>query len=68
MAARRLEALGLSACARPLAGMLRVLELAAQGGETSAWNEAAGRLLHAYYVTRLAADHEMINIACQGLK
>jgi hypothetical protein len=67
-AARRLEVLGLTACARPLAGMLRALEVAAQRGETEGRNEAAGRLLHVYYVTRLAADHETIDLACQGLK
>ncbi len=67
-AAGRLDALGLSACARPLAGLLHALELAAQGSETEGWNEAAGRLLHAYYVLRLAADHEAIDLACQGLK
>jgi hypothetical protein len=67
-AARRLETLGLTACARPLAGMLRALEVATQRGESDGRNEAAGRLLHAYYVTRLAADHETIELACQGLK
>ncbi len=67
-AARRLETLGLTACARPLAGMLRGLEAAARSGEPVAWNETAGRLLHAYYVTRLAADHETVDLACQGLK
>ncbi|MGA2256445.1 MAG: hypothetical protein ABSG53_17490, partial [Thermoguttaceae bacterium] len=67
-ATKRLEALGLIACARPLAAVLRVLETATQRGEPGAWNDAAGRLLQAYYVTRLAADYEMIDIACQGLK
>ena len=67
-AARRLETLGLTACARPLAGMLRGLEAAARSGEPVAWNKTAGRLLHAYYVTRLAADHETVDLACQGLK
>lgn len=67
-AAKRLEALGLIACARPLAAVLQALESAAQRGDADAGNDAAGRLLHAYYVTRLAADYEMIDLACQGLK
>jgi len=67
-AAKRLDVLGLTTCAQPLAAVLRALEAAAQRGEPDAWNDAAGRLLHAYYVTRLAADYEMIDIACQGLK
>jgi len=67
-AQKRLEALGLIACAGPLAAMLQALVGAARSGESDAWNEAAGRLLHAYYVTRLAADYEMIDIACHGLK
>jgi len=67
-AAKSLEALGLVACARPLSAALRALEVAAQCGETDAWNDAAGRLLHAYYVTRLAADFETVEIACLGLK
>jgi hypothetical protein len=64
----RLGALGLSTCARPLAGLLHALELASQSSDTDGWNGAAGRLLHAYYVLRLAADHETIDLACQGLK
>lgn len=67
-ATKRLEALGLTTCARPLAAFLQTLESAARSGESDAWPAAAARLLHAYYVTRLAADHEMIDIACQGLK
>jgi hypothetical protein len=67
-AAKRLDRLGLTACARPLAAMLQALEVAARRSEPEAWNDAAARLLHAYYVTRLAADHEMIDIACQGLR
>jgi hypothetical protein len=67
-AAKRLEALGLTACARPLTAVLQALEAAAHRSEPDALNEASGRLLHAYYVTRLAADYEKIDIACQGLK
>jgi hypothetical protein len=67
-AAKRLDALGLTACARPLAATLQALDAAAQRGEPAAWNTAAGWLLRAYYATRLAADFEMIEIACQGLK
>lgn len=67
-ATKRLEALGLTACSRPLAATLDSLETAARRGDPGTWNEAAGRLLHAYYVIQLAADHEMIDIACRGLK
>jgi hypothetical protein len=67
-AAKRLDALGLTACARPLGSVLQALETAGQSQAPDAWNAAAGRLLHTYYVTRLAADYEMIDIACQGLK
>jgi hypothetical protein len=67
-AAKQLDAIGLTACARPLAAALQALETAAQRSEPGVWNDAAGRLLHAYYVTRLAADFEMIDIACRGLK
>ena len=65
-AAKRLEALGLTACARPLTAALQALEAAARRGEPHAWNEAAGRLLHAYYVTRLAADYETIEYCLSG--
>jgi hypothetical protein len=51
-AQKRLDALGLTAV---------------RGGEAPAWNDAAGRLLRAYYVTHLAADYETISVACRGL-
>lgn len=66
-ACKRLDSLGLTACAGPLAVTLDALEAAGRCGTADAWNEAAGRLLHAYYVVRLAAEYEMIDIACRGL-
>jgi hypothetical protein len=66
-AQKRLDALGLTAGARPLDSLLQALATAVRGGEAPAWNDAAGRLLRAYYVTHLAADYETISVACRGL-
>ncbi len=65
---KRLEVLGLTTCARSLGIVLQSLQAAPGRGEAEAWNNAAGALLHAYYVTQLASDFEVISVACQGLK
>jgi hypothetical protein len=65
---KRLEVLGLTTCARSLGILLQALRAAPGRGEAEAWNNAAGALLHAYYVTQLASDFEVISVACQGLK
>jgi uncharacterized Zn finger protein len=65
---KRLEVLGLTTCARSLGILLQALRAAPGRGEAEAWNHAAGALLHAYYVTQLASDFEVISVACQGLK
>jgi hypothetical protein len=66
-AARRLEALGLTSCTVPLLRLVEALSRSANLAETEARDYAAGTLLHAYYVLRLAADHEIVAAACAGL-
>lgn len=65
---KRLEVLGLTTCAQPLGVLLKALHTALRSSDTEAWNRAAGALLHAYYVTQLASDYEVISVACRGLK
>ena len=67
-AARRLEILGLTACSQPLVHLVEALASSAGLSESGSRNEIVGQLLHAYYVSRLAADYETIETACEGLK
>lgn len=66
-AAKRFDALGLSSCARPLARLLNALSSSSKLAETEARNQAAGTLLHSYYVLRLASDQETVSLACGGV-
>jgi hypothetical protein len=66
-AAKRLEALGLCVCSRPLAHLVEALVRSSDLAEPDARDRAAGRLLHAYYLLRLAADQETVEAACAGL-
>jgi hypothetical protein len=65
--AKRLDALGLAACARPLARLAESLASAARQTDQSEQRFAAGKLLHAYYVLRLATDQEAVAAATAGL-
>ena len=67
-ASKRLETLGLSACSRPLLSLADALGRSASRAESGSRDELAGQLLHAYYVSRLAADYETIETACTGLQ
>ncbi len=67
-AAKRLEALGLASCWRALSGLLDALASSSRLAGPEGRDEAAGRLLHAYYLLRLAAEYETIDIACTGLQ
>lgn len=55
-AARRLESLGLTACSRPLGRLLEAMSTSAKLADPEARHVAAGLLLGAYDVLRLAAD------------
>lgn len=66
-AARRLESLGLTSCSRPIARLATALTSSSKLAETEARDYAAGTLLGAYYVLRLAADQETVAAACAGL-
>jgi hypothetical protein len=66
-AARRLEGLGLTSCAVPILRMVEAVSRSAKLAEGEARDYAAGTLLHAAYVLRLAADHETVAAACAGL-
>jgi hypothetical protein len=66
-AARRLEALGLTSCSRPVLRLVEALSRSAKLAEADARDYAAGVLLHAYYVLCLAADHETVAAACSEL-
>ncbi len=66
-AAKRFAALGLSACSRPLDRLLESVSVAGRLTDPEARHEAAGRVLHAYFVHRLAADQETVALACAGL-
>jgi hypothetical protein len=64
---RRSEALGLAACARPLARVQEACLAAAQSGDPAQRHAAAGAVLHAYYVLRLAGQQEAVAAATAGL-
>jgi hypothetical protein len=67
-AAKRLETLSLTACSRPLSGLAEAIANSTRLADPRFRDQAAGRLLHAYYVLRLAADQETIESACTGLR
>ena len=67
-AVRRLETIGLTTCSRPLGQFQERLVTAARQADSEGRNEAAGLLLHAYYLLRLAADQETLAMACAGLR
>ncbi len=61
---RYLETLGLTACSRPLGRLVEALGSSSRLAEPEFRDEASGRLLHAYYLLRLAAEHDVVNAAC----
>lgn len=65
--ARRLDRLGLAVCSRALERVLNSTAKAARNPEPESQNAAATDLLRAYYVTRLAADQEVVAVASCGL-
>ncbi len=67
-AARRLDALGLTTCSRPIKRLLELIASSSRLAEPACRNKAAAVLLHAYYLLRLAADQETFVAACTGLK
>jgi hypothetical protein len=67
-AGKRFEALGLTSCAMPLVRLAAALSNSAKLAEPEARDYAAGTLLQAYYVLRLAADNETLAAACAGLE
>ena len=67
-AAKRLEALGLTTCSRPLLRFLERISSTACLSEPAHRRIAASELLKAYYVLQLAAEQETVATACAGLE
>jgi hypothetical protein len=67
-AARRLGALGLATCARPLERLLEAASGGARLADRAHQDAAAAALLRAYYVLGLAMDQEVVAAACAGLR
>lgn len=65
--AKRLDALGLTACARPLARLGEQLTSSAKLADPEHRQAAAGTVLHAYYVLRLAGEQESVAAATATL-
>lgn len=65
--ATRLDRLGLAVCSRALERVLNSTAKAVRNPEPESQNAAATDLLRAYYVTRLAADQEVVAVASSGL-
>ncbi len=66
-AAKRMDQLGLSACARPIERWLTSAESTSALAEPDARDAAAAHLLHAYHVARLAAEQETVVAASANI-
>jgi hypothetical protein len=65
---KRMEALGLLACAAPVKRLAEGLVSSAKLADAEHRGLVAGELLRCYYVLRLAADEETLAAACAGLR
>ncbi len=65
--AGRFDALGLPTCSQPLSRLLELLTRAGTSAEPADQHAAAGQLLRAYYILRLAGDEEAVSLATAGV-
>lgn len=65
--AKRFDALGLAACGRPLTRLRESCAGSAQSSDPEQRHAAAGSVLHAYYILRLAGEQEAVAAATAGL-